>query len=442
MGRTLRNRPGVDAYLFPSVIGGGFGDVVEVRDAGRRLRDAGFPVFLYEAKAHPRTPLVHRLVAGAPFRRVRAPVRANPRALVIAPMWGVSAAPARDEPFGRAGEWDPERRELEAAYGVGRVLHVSLEEFARTLTSREETLERYREGGRLHREIRRHLSSPRGRREIQAFHDAYRKFRAFDRAEVLHLFATFRPSVPFAREYPEAVQTGPLWPPRAARSGGAPRPAARSWIWYASPSSSARIAPQVHRGLAFARPPVRLTIRGGGRALGPAPADRVSEDLPTARAWGREVDAAELRIVTGSRTLLEALSDGVPFLYFNGIVGDGRSQRRHRPEKIRSLLGAWRSEGVRRTLWRDLDAFSRGRRVERVVARAAQDPEFRAGFRPRWRPTGFRAPYEDAGALLVQVASEWAESHRDAPEIVRDWRTRAGTSGGGAPERPRSAIRV
>ncbi|MCI4357481.1 MAG: hypothetical protein L3J95_03820 [Thermoplasmata archaeon] len=414
-----RNRAtGVDVYLFPAVVGGGLGDVTQVRGAGERLLRAGFPVRVFRSRGRSLPASATTLLADSGFRWDRSPVRAHARALTISSCWGVSAAPARDEPFGRAGDWARECEQLESSYGASNVVHVSLEEFARTLTSREETVERYREGGRRISEVRRHLASARGRAEVREFHDMYRKFRAFDRPNLLHLFATFHPSVRFAREYPEAVQIGPLWPARPTMLRPAAHGARRTWLWYASASTSPRIATEVLQGLTGARPPIHLDVRSNRVAQWPTLSGEFLERQDTPRTWRRRVRSAEVRIVTGSRTLLEALSDGVPFLYFNGLIGSGPGQRRHRPEKIRSLIAAWRSEGIRGRLTADLDAFSKGRRVREVVRRAASDPGFRREFRPIWRPKGFPEPFADAGNGLVHLTRRWARSANTAVRFV------------------------
>ncbi len=407
-------------------MGGGLGDIEEVLACGRHLERAGFPLLLYRRRDHP----LPRSVDG-PFdwpahtRRSKIGRRA-PAAVTVSPCWGVSAAPSRREPYGRGGAWEEECADVEEAYGTDRTLHMSLEEFARTLTSREETIERYREGGVSSRSIRARSRSASFAREIDQFHRAFVRFRAFDRPNLLHLYATFRPRSRFAREFPEAVQCGPL-------SSGRSRPAHRgrglptdgSWIWYASPASSRRLLPEVLQGLATRAPASSIVVHtprpipfpSGGRSL------RIVVG-PVARArWRREFERAPVRIVTGSRTLLEAMEWGGPFLYFNGLIG-GRTPHRHRPEKIRALLELGRRAHVAPDLLKDLADFSRGRRVREVVRRADRGV---GGWRrfPSFRPAprAFSPPYEDAGALVIAVVRALAQRPEQAVEVVREVRS-------------------
>ena len=134
-------------------------------------------------------------------------VRRAECAITVTPAWGVSAAPSVRGPLGRGGPWEVEARDVERAYGPDRTLHVSLEEFARTLPVRRETRERLREGGIPSRALRARVAAARRRGEVAAFDAAFRRFRAFERANVLHLFATFRPDPSFAREFPDALLT-------------------------------------------------------------------------------------------------------------------------------------------------------------------------------------------------------------------------------------------
>ncbi len=412
--------PGVDVYLLPAVVGGGLGDIEEVLAAGRRLARAGFPILLYRRPGSPLPRSVEGPWDWPPVRRVR---RLRPRgraALTVAPAWGVSAAPRRPGPFGRPGPWTDEVADIEEAYGPDRVLHVSLEEFARTLTARAETRERFREGGVRARAVPDRLRRAEEAGEVTEFRKAYVRFRAFDRPNVLAVFATFAPSRAFAREYPRAVQTGPLWPERF--HGSRPRRRADrrgEWVWYASPASAERIAPEVVAGLAASTPPVRLFVRSP-RAWSRVPAAPnvvvTAASLPP-EAWRRRFAAADLRIVTGSRTLLEALELGGPFLYFNGVLGAAR-RRRHRPEKFDALRAVARSRGVPRSLLRDLGRFAQGQDVRGVVARAAGRTAGWESLRRAARRPAFPSPRGDAGGLLVTLARALAKPAADAPSLA------------------------
>ena len=361
-------------------------------------------------------------------RRARI-VRRAPCALTVTPAWGVSAAPTTAGAFGRGGPWEVEARDIERAYGRDRTVHVSLEEFARTLTVLRETRERLREGGVPRRAIPTRVRAARRSREDVAFRRAFERFRAFDRPNVLHLFTTFAPDRGFAREFPRAVQSGPLWPRRFSPRPAPRRRRAREWVWYASPASAERIAPSVVAGLAGVRPPIHLYVRTPRPWTVPFPADRVTIAVGPVDAaeWNRRFARAELRIVTGSRTLLEALEVGGPFLYFNGVLGTGRRKRRHRPEKLAALLDLGRRNGVAAPLLRDLSDFGRGRRVRSVVSRAAHRRGAGARVPRAFGRPAFRAPLDDAGALIVRVARALGRQGGGAAELVRE--VRAGSKG-------------
>ncbi|MFI5414812.1 MAG: hypothetical protein ACHQ16_03995 [Candidatus Lutacidiplasmatales archaeon] len=405
---------------MPAVVGGGWGDIAEVLDAGRTLERAGFPGTVYRTAGRPLPKSLDGPWdwSGVARRSTMAP-RAD-RALTITPNWGVTAAPDRPGRLGRGGVWSVEAERIERAYGATRTLHVSLEEFARTLTSREENAERWREGGMRARPIARLRTRAAFRRDAEEFHEAFRRFRAFDRPNILHLFQGFGPSPQFTREFPEVVEVGPLWPvPTASSVQRGERVRSTEWVWYASPASSARLADAVAAGLqgtgvsrVRVRSPRPMTF-----ASVPSLAWSVERPMDSAD-WNARFRGAALRIVTGSRTLLEALQVGGPFLYFNGVLGEGSRTHRHRPEKIQALLAAWRREGVAADLCRDLDAFSRARRVAPVVRRAATESGWGRSFPRRWRPSGYRPDRADAGRLLVAVARSFASAGESSEALV------------------------
>ncbi|MGA8543339.1 MAG: hypothetical protein WB947_07390 [Thermoplasmata archaeon] len=417
----------MDVYLFPAVVGGGLGDIEEVLAAGRELSRAGFRTVRYRRPGHPMPRSVDGPWEWPPIeRRTRLAPRA-PAALTISPAWGVSAAPTRNEAYGRGGAWEFECRDVERRYGRSSTLHVSLEEFARTLGSVEENRERLREGGVTSRALPAALVRSRRAGELERLRRAFVRYRAFDRANVVHLFATFRRSPRFAREFPEAVQVGPLWPRRFSRvSESLPRAHRREWVWYASPASAERIAPEVVEALSVVHPPVHLYVRTPRSWTLSLPADRVeiATGAVDPEEWHRRFARAELRIVTGSRTLLEAIELGGPFLYFNGVLGPGARRRRHRPEKVIALLDVFRRARVNEGLRQDLADFARGRRVGAVVRKAAGRG---GGWRrfPRRLPSGgFRPPYDDAGEVIVALARALERTPHDAENIVS--RARAG----------------
>src|ERR1700686_4835492 len=205
---ALAGRASVDVYLFPAAVGGGLGDIEEVFTVGRRLAFDRYPIYLLRLGSRPLPHGVDGPLKRPVLRRVHAPVRHADCAVTISPSWGVCVAPAQNMPLGREGEWAAEARSIEDAYGSERTLQVSLEEFARTLTSRQQTFERYREGGVPTRIIRRRMHGGSLDREVEAFHRAYGKYRGFSVPNLLHLYATFAPSRGFQREFPSAVQVG------------------------------------------------------------------------------------------------------------------------------------------------------------------------------------------------------------------------------------------
>jgi hypothetical protein len=385
--------------------------------AGRRLARAGFRIILYRSPGRPLPRSVDGPWDWPAIERARRIRARAPAALTVAPAWGLSAAPSRPGPLGRGGAWEVEAREVEAAYGEGSTLHVSLEEFARTLTPAREDRERFREGGVRSRAIADRMRASAGSGERRQLRGAFERYRAFDRPNVLHLFATMRRDPGFARAFPAAVQTGPLWPyarslPRRRRPP--------EWVWYASPASSEAIAEDVAAGLSRARRPPRLAIRhdrAWSRTSERTNVEHLVGPVPSAD-WRDRFAAADVRIATGSRTLLEAIELGGPFLYFNGVLGQGSARRRHRPEKLQELLVALRRQRAPPDLVRDLADFGAGRRVSAVVRRAADRTGGWSRFPRRVRSTGFRPPYDDAGRLLIAVARRLAARPQDAREIV------------------------
>ncbi|MGI0156433.1 MAG: hypothetical protein ACREDE_09940, partial [Thermoplasmata archaeon] len=160
--------------------------------AGRALARCGARTILYRRPEHRLPPSVDGPWEWPPITRCDRLVPRAPAALTVSAAWGVSAAPSRGGPYGRGGPWELECRDIERAYGRGSVLHVSLEEFARTLRSSAEDRERLREGGVPHRALSARLSRSRRTGELQRFRAAFAQFRAFERPDVLHLFTTFR----------------------------------------------------------------------------------------------------------------------------------------------------------------------------------------------------------------------------------------------------------
>ncbi len=418
--------PGVDVYLLPAIVGGGLGDVEEVLAAGRHLARAGFPCRLYRSGGRPLPPGVDGPWDWPPVRRSATLTPTGTLAVTIASSWGITARVRRREGERSRGPWTEEAEAIERRYGADRTVHVSFEEFGRALTPRAATAERFREGGVRAREIPARVAAASDLGEIAAYEAAYRDARALDRANVAHLLTTFCRDPAFAKAFPEIVQTGPLWPRRYPRRRASPRPS-EEWVWYASPSSSERIAPRVVAGLARGSPRSRLLVRPSRTwaSLPTAPGVEVRDNAVPASEWRRRFARASVRIVTGSRSLLEAIEVGGPFLYFNGALGSGAARRRHRPEKIASLLAVARRRGWAPDLVRDLSDFARGRRIEQIVLRAARSAGGWRRFPRELRPFGFRPPFDDAGAVLVGLARALSLPGADARQAVDALRRRS-----------------
>jgi hypothetical protein len=412
--------PSLDVYLFPAVIGGGRGDVEEVRCAGELLRATGASVGILRFP-YPRSNAAgdrRPHLAGFPTRTVLH--GRSPRALTIASQFGITAEGPRSGPLGAPGPWSREREAVERAYGLDQTLHVSFEEFARTLTSPRQIEERWREGGVPLRVIAQRRQSASFARESSRAHRLYRTFRSFDRANLLPLFPAFGRSRSFAHEFPESVQCGPLWP-RRVRSRPRSSAVARRVTWYASPATSVRIAAPLVDALACAVPRTLLSVRSP-RPIGlPSSTDVRTISLPPlpGDAWRRRQASADLAIVTGSRSLLEAIVDRVPFLYFNGLVGRGRSARRHRPEKIDQFLAALPDGADERKVRAALLPFARGRSIRASVEGALAPGDAWRRALARFRPTGFAPPFDAADELLRQIARRWATSEEPSERLVR-----------------------
>ncbi|MCI4360341.1 MAG: hypothetical protein L3J91_01420, partial [Thermoplasmata archaeon] len=174
-------------------------------------------------------------------------------------------------------------------------------------------------------------------------------------------------------------------------------------------------------GLEGSKGPVELRI-ASPRPI-PLPAsDRVRvQRVGTASAadWRRAWRWADLVIVTGTRTLLEAIQGRVPFLYFNGVLGRGRSARRHRPEKLDGWLSRARAIEIDEARRRDLSDFARLRRVEPIVraaatARVEDGPAPIAGI-----ARGFPAPFGNGLRLVQRVVARFGAGTDAAPDLVR-----------------------
>jgi len=246
----------------------------------------------------------------------------------------------------------------------------------------------------------------------------------------LHLVPTFVYSRAYAREFPEAVQTGPFWPEKFAAPSLARARSIRNSpsvvLWYASPSSSDRLAQKLAADSSLIGREVRIQVRSPRKLFLPSSSKIHWEVLPALRPaeWRRRFRQADLRIVTGSRTLLEAIELGRPFLYFNGVLGRGRRTRRHRPEKLSKLIALWRRNKIENPWIQDLNDFSRLRRVGPVLGRALEDVGWRRRFPDVRQADGFRPPFDDARILLLSIVRRFSRG-RTSTQVVADARAQA-----------------
>src|SRR4029077_1994974 len=128
---------------------------------------------------------------------------------------GITCEGPRPGPLGGPGPWWPAVRALEAHYGAARVLHVSLEEFGRNLSAEEQERDRWREGGRSPAEVR-DLRRRRGwRPAVGRMRRLFRRYRALGRPNLMAIFGTYAASPAFGRDFPEAIEAGPLRSPIA-----------------------------------------------------------------------------------------------------------------------------------------------------------------------------------------------------------------------------------
>ncbi|MCI4366562.1 MAG: hypothetical protein L3K08_02290 [Thermoplasmata archaeon] len=416
-------------YLLPAVVGGGRGDIEDLRAVGEALRPAGFPILL-PTGTHHALPLPPGEFAEWTFVRLDRHLRRRAlRALTVVPQFGICAAPARAGPFGRAGPWADVVDALETSYGKDRVVHVSLEEFARNLSAARQESERLREGGVPTRRIRALRRTPAWARDVGRMRRLWRRYHELDRPNLLSLVPTFVPSRGCRRDFPELLECGPVPPPPERSAPSPPRPPRRDrearWVWYASPSTSTILLDGLGEGSQRAARPLSIAVR----TPRPFPVEKVPKgirwtwiDRASRTDWEAQFRSADLRIVTGSRSLLEALALGGPFLYFHGATGKGPRRRAHRPEKIQNLLYLWRSSGVPRRLRRDLADFARGRGVAGIVERALSGPGWSGMFPPSPIPGRFPPDRVDGGAFLRSIAEGWAGSTLGAAAFVREQR--------------------
>ena len=389
-------RPPLPVYVFPCRIQQGLGEWVETGRAVRLLPQAGLPLYHLrsprpegELRRDPRAiPLDPSRKGPEPFPPVRAldaPIEA-PRAVAVVTWFGVTGR--REDAGGdpMPGTLADRFERLERSH-PGGLLILSLEEFGTARTSREAVTEGLRQAGFSRERIRRTLRLAGGEDRLRRYREAFRRARAGERDDVLHLFPELSPSLPALREFPFALPVGPFSPPGGRRPRSPPPSRERlRVVWYASASSAPWLLGPMVRALGHLSRPVELLVRPGpawGPSVTPptrAPCVRVTEVGPEGRGrWARRLRSADLRVVGGSQSLVEALWEGVPFLYFNGALPtpSGRSVG-FRREKLLSLLRGLTSVPGTRPVARDLRAFADLRGVSGVVRRAALSPGWRS----------------------------------------------------------------
>lgn len=455
MARGRRPRP---VYLFPVRIQQGWGDVQELAVAAWALERSGEFDLLYltggssgatrgDRRAEPVDPHDAGPIDFPPVRVVRRPLGRGPAA-VLATWYGTTGRRHDAEGGPLPGTIEDRVERVRAAHGPRSTLVVSLEEFASDQPSSEVLDEGMRQAGWSSARRQRQLASPEGARERALYHRAFGLARGAEREDVLHLVATFRPDPRARREFPFLVPVGPVRPRAPPVPGPRRRPRREGRralvVWYASPASSPAFAGRLLPALARTGVPLDLWVRGCPGAVGTGTGSpttvRVRELPPSERArWSATWRRADLRIASGSQSLVEAATLGAPMLYFNGLVqGPGEPPRGFRREKLLSLLRGLRAAGAPSQVLRDLEDFADGRNLERVVRRAL------GSF--RWKeeestalgrlPMGFPRSRREGGGFVVGTLRSFFAHEGDVGGFVRQVRRRAaaepaeGRSGG------------
>ena len=447
-GGTARGLP-LPVYIFPCRIQQGLGEWVETARAVRLLPRAGYPLYHLRSppsagagRSDPRAvPLDPSRKGGEPFPPVRGlsePLRA-PRAVAVVTWFGITArkedAAGERVPGPLADRFD----RLRDAHPDG-LLVLSLEEFGTARTSREAVAENLRQAGATGASLRQLLRSPAGQDRVRRYREAFWRARAGEREDVLHLFPEFFPSLPALREFPFALPIAPFSPrPRARRARSPPpTPVPLQVVWYASASTAPRLLGPLLEALGGLSGPVDLAVRPGPAWRTPVPPSasppsvRVTFLPPEGRRpWERRLGRAALRVVGGSQTLLEAVFDRAPFLYFNGALPtpSGRTVG-FRREKLLSLLRGAPSRPVERTVARDLRAFADLDGVTGVVRRAATSRSWRLGLARLCQPAGqgFPPPLRPGERYLLHLVRSFDRTEEPVARFVertRRWHRRA-----------------
>lgn len=437
-----RARPPV--YLFPCRIQEGWGDVAEFSRVAWALYRAGFPLVGEDpgrgrGRMDPRVVPLDPREAGpvVPFPPLHPPrdVPLRGRAILLATWWGLSCRTEDDEGDPVPGPWASSVTSVIRHRTPEEVLTVSLEEFGSAVPSRTFLSRQLATAGWSPGRVLRYMGSPQGKEHLFRYVSAFRRYRGASSPTTLHVVSQFAPDPEAAREFPFLVQTGPAeGSPRHKEPARVPESGPLRVLWYASPPSSRDFAPPLFAALSSLGRPVDLVLRTRDPELtegDPGPSRGSLRVIPAPElppeAWDRLEAEAHLRIVSGSQSLVEALEDRAPFLYFNGWVrtpsGKGRP---FRTEKLLSLLSARGRSPAARSVNRDLWSFAGGRDLRAILRRALLSPAWRAEV-VRRAPSRFPPRYRDMGAYVVEVARSFSREAIPSPALVA--RERAHASG-------------
>lgn len=425
---TVRPRS-LAVYVLPSRIQQGLGDGLELGRAVAQTAARGHRLLFVPSVAQPSSsrrdgrvvPLDPRELIPSGFPRVTRcdePIGEGP-AVIVATWWGIAARTTDDAGGAVPGPWAATAEAIARRHSSRGVLIVSLEESATARSAETALAEGLRQAGWSRTAIRNRLASSKGRRDVAAYARAFRDSRGAARADVLHLVPVFRPSPPAARAFPFLLQVGPFWPHARPQAPRRPRKVGRPArvVWYASPSSSPFFAPTMDRALATLRQPARVTVRThvpfplpAARSAGRgSPRQWLEAPRLDRTRWQRLWRSADLLIATGTQTVVEALEERRPFVYFNGRLSmTGQTSRGFRREKVLSLAAAIRARDPRGA--RDLLSFADGRRVGPVLRAALFDPAWR-NRSAHWVDhvrAGFPGPLVDGGGYVASLLDQFA----------------------------------
>lgn len=425
-------------YVFPVRIQQGWGDVQEMANAcwalarhSRQCELLSLRDPVGSGRADRRAQYVDPSDAGPvrfpPVRRVERPT-GHGRAVILATWWGTTARRHDAEGSPLPGTLEPAVEAVRRAHSSDPTLIVSLEEFASDQSSREALGEAMRQAGWSSRKRGVQLRSTTGQKELELYHRTYTLARGGERGDVLHLVSTFSPGAAGLQEFPFLVPVGPFARRTSPRtSGPRPSPGPTRIVWYASPASSAGFARSLFLALKEGGSPVHLLIRPGTDARVPWPPSldpKITLEFAPAlpeESWRARWRNADLRIASGSQTLVETVLMGRPFLYFNGIVqGPGEAPRAFRREKLLSLTRALRSAGVAESVIGDLENFADGQNLAEVLQRALGSVRWRRELQRGMSrlPVGLPPDRRDGGRFLSRTVSAFAEHPGDAESFV------------------------